>query len=121
MPFAVFSFTSLWRGTITVSTPFVHLSCLAEWVLSHHPAFTNSLSRSRFFMAKMYTITYTLSRFESWVNEELSIVFFESPHRIVRTLREIQAITGREIGEVAGEMEKRGEVKGEITAVLAPF
>ena len=78
--------------------------------------------------------------FESWVNEERSIVFFESPHRIVKTLREIQAITGSrqvcvaremtklheefirgQIGDVAGELEKRGEVKGEITAVIAPY
>lgn len=80
------------------------------------------------------------SMFESWVNEERSIVFFESPHRIVKTLREIQQIAGSrqvcvaremtklheefirgEIGEVAGELEKRGEVKGEITAVIAPY
>jgi 16S rRNA (cytidine1402-2'-O)-methyltransferase len=78
--------------------------------------------------------------FESWVGEERSIVFFESPHRIVKTLREIQAITGSrrvcvaremtklheeflrgEAGEVADELEKRSAVKGEITAVLAPY
>jgi len=78
--------------------------------------------------------------FKSWVGEERSIVFFESPHRIVKTLREIRAITASrrvcvaremtklheefirgEIGEVADELEKRGAVKGEITAVLAPY
>lgn len=78
--------------------------------------------------------------FESWVEEERSVVFFESPHRIVKTLREIRAITGSrrvcvaremtklheefirgEIGDVADELEKRGTVKGEITAVLAPY
>lgn len=80
------------------------------------------------------------SMFESWVNEERSIVFFESPHRIVKTLLEIRQIAGSrrvcvaremtklheefirgEIGEVAEELEKRGEVKGEITAVIAPY
>lgn len=76
---------------------------------------------------------------ESWKNEERTVVFFESPQRIVTTLKNIRDIIGErkvcvareltkkfeefirgDIGEVINNLEKRGSVKGEITVVMAP-
>ena len=76
---------------------------------------------------------------ESWKEEARTIVFFESPKRIVKTLKEIKSIIGErnvcvareltkkfeellrgKLCEVADELEKRPSIKGEITVVLAP-
>ncbi len=76
---------------------------------------------------------------ESWREEPRSIVFFEAPVRLVKTLKDIEAVTGArqvciareitkkfeefirgDIAEVIGELESRGKVKGEITVALAP-
>lgn len=76
---------------------------------------------------------------ESWKEEARTIVFFESPKRIVKTLREIETAIGdrnvclaRELtkkfeellrgglSDVADKLEGRPSIKGEITVVLAP-
>jgi len=77
--------------------------------------------------------------FDSWRGEPRTIVFFESPQRIIKTLREIHGVLGERkvcvareltkkfeefirggIAEVANELESRPSVKGEITVVIAP-
>ncbi|VAX19566.1 16S rRNA (cytidine(1402)-2'-O)-methyltransferase [hydrothermal vent metagenome] len=77
--------------------------------------------------------------FESWTGEKRTILFFESPKRIVKTLKEIRENVGdrkicvvREltkkfeeflrgnIDDVIDNLEKRTQVKGEITVVIAP-
>ncbi|VAX24659.1 16S rRNA (cytidine(1402)-2'-O)-methyltransferase [hydrothermal vent metagenome] len=77
--------------------------------------------------------------FESWKEEKRSIIFFESPQRVVKTLREIGLIVGKrkvciareitkkfeeflrgDIDDVMENLEKREKVKGEITIVIAP-
>ncbi len=77
--------------------------------------------------------------FESWREERRTILFFESPKRIVKTLQKILEIIGPrkiciareltkkfeefirgEIDEVISELESRHSVKGEITVVVAP-
>jgi 16S rRNA (cytidine1402-2'-O)-methyltransferase len=76
---------------------------------------------------------------KSWSDEPRTIVFFESPMRIVKTLKDIKEFTGdrwvcvaREltkkfeefvrgpVDEVIAALESRGSVKGEITVVVAP-
>ncbi len=78
-------------------------------------------------------------RLESWVKEKRTIVFFESPNRVVKTLSDIKEImsdrqvcVAREITKVFEEfirgeiskvietLELSGKIKGEITVVLAP-
>lgn len=77
--------------------------------------------------------------FESWMGEKRTIVFFESPKRIIKSLKDISNITGTrkvcvvreltkkfeeflrgDINDVIADLEKRGSVKGEITVVIAP-
>jgi len=76
---------------------------------------------------------------ESWKDEKRTILFFESPKRIVKTLHEISQIVGPrkicvareltkkfeefirgDVGEVISALESRQSVKGEITVVVAP-
>ncbi len=76
---------------------------------------------------------------ESWRDEKRTVIFFESPQRIVKTLRDMAERLGprkvcvaRELtkkfeeflrGDIAGVAETlaaRPSVKGEITVVLAP-
>ncbi len=78
--------------------------------------------------------------FESWRQEARSVIFLESPKRIIKTLRKIADVTGGErkvcvareitklheefirgeINAVIVDLESRPSVKGEITVVLAP-
>jgi 16S rRNA (cytidine1402-2'-O)-methyltransferase len=77
--------------------------------------------------------------FESWVEEERTVVFFEAANRIVKTLGDIQAVVGErkvcvareltkkfeefirgDISEVILDLESRDKIKGEITVVIAP-
>ncbi len=77
--------------------------------------------------------------FESWKEEKRSIIFFESPQRVVKTLKDIGLIVGKrkvciareitkkfeeflrgDICDVMATLEKRDKVKGEITIVIAP-
>ncbi|VAX22451.1 16S rRNA (cytidine(1402)-2'-O)-methyltransferase [hydrothermal vent metagenome] len=76
---------------------------------------------------------------ESWRKEKRTIVFFEAPVRIVKTLNYIKEMIGDrkvcvareltkkfeefirgDISDVIGELESRTSVKGEITVVVAP-
>ncbi|MBF0170700.1 MAG: 16S rRNA (cytidine(1402)-2'-O)-methyltransferase [Nitrospinae bacterium] len=76
---------------------------------------------------------------ESWREEKRTVIFLESPQRIVKTLKEMadrigprQVCVARELTKkfeeflrgdlaaVAATLEVRGSVKGEITVVLAP-
>jgi 16S rRNA (cytidine1402-2'-O)-methyltransferase len=77
---------------------------------------------------------------ESWVEESRTVIFFESPKRVIKTLGEVGAIVGDQryvcvarelskiyeefirgtLGTVAADLQSRPSVKGEITVVLAP-
>jgi len=76
---------------------------------------------------------------ESWKEEPRTIVFFEAPVRIVKTLKYIKEAIGNrkvcvareltkkfeefirgDLEEVIAELESRTSVKGEITVVVAP-
>ncbi len=77
-----------------------------------------------------------LKRLESFINEERTIIIYESPYRILATLQEIRDILGNRPVAVAREMTKvyeeiiRGtvdeviqklkgrKVKGEITLII---
>jgi len=77
--------------------------------------------------------------FESWKKEERTVVFFESGVRLVKTLEQMAETIGPrkvcvaremtkkfeeflrgDIAQVIAELSRRGEVKGEVTVVLAP-
>ncbi|MBI4666372.1 MAG: 16S rRNA (cytidine(1402)-2'-O)-methyltransferase [Nitrospinae bacterium] len=79
------------------------------------------------------------TRLLSWQGEQRTVVFYESPHRLIKTLVEIAELLGdrlvcvtRELtkiheevvrgtaAELAAEFSARGQVKGEITVVVAP-
>ncbi|MDH5756851.1 MAG: 16S rRNA (cytidine(1402)-2'-O)-methyltransferase [Nitrospinota bacterium] len=79
------------------------------------------------------------SLMESWKDEPRTVVFFESGMRLIKTLEQMGAALGNrkvcvaremtkkfeeflrgDIGEVIGELTRRGQVKGEVTVVLAP-
>ncbi|MBI5814015.1 MAG: 16S rRNA (cytidine(1402)-2'-O)-methyltransferase [Nitrospinae bacterium] len=76
---------------------------------------------------------------ESWKDEKRTVVFLESPHRIVKTLRDIAGYIGERmvcvaremtkvheefirgrVSQVADRIEKSGAARGEITVALAP-
>lgn len=77
--------------------------------------------------------------FESWIAEPRTIVFFEAGNRLVKTLKDIEAVTGDrqvcvareltkkfeefirgDIADVIAQLESRRVVKGEVTVVVAP-
>ena len=60
----------------------------------------------------------------SLVEEKRTTIFYESPHRIVKTLSMIKELLGEERGIVIGrELTKKFEeyVRGTVTEVLAHF
>lgn len=64
------------------------------------------------------------SLFLSWKNEEKTIVFYESPHRILKTLQELQTHLGAErLISVSREISKKFEetIRGNIREVLCHF
>jgi 16S rRNA (cytidine1402-2'-O)-methyltransferase len=77
--------------------------------------------------------------FESWIKESRTIIFYESPMRILKSLRDIHKIIGKrnvcvareltkiyeefirgDIEEVIEQIENRDAIKGEIVVLLAP-
>ena len=60
-------------------------------------------------------------RFEHWASEERTIVFYESPQRLVATLRELVAIDDTRRVVVARELTKLHEevIRGTLASVLA--
>ncbi|HBB02357.1 MAG: 16S rRNA methyltransferase [Candidatus Peregrinibacteria bacterium GW2011_GWF2_38_29] len=62
--------------------------------------------------------------FNSWLEEERAIIFYESPHRIVRTLEQIQGIIGDNWQVViARELTKMYEevLRGSFSEIIAHF
>ena len=63
------------------------------------------------------------TKFESLKSEPRTIIIYESPHRIIKTLTDIQAYLGSRNVVVARELTKKFEeiVRGSVQAVLADF
>jgi 16S rRNA (cytidine1402-2'-O)-methyltransferase len=61
------------------------------------------------------------TKFESWKSETRTIIIYESPHRIMKTLTDIQTSLGSRNVVVARELTKKFEeiVRGTIPSVLA--
>ncbi|MCX6122645.1 MAG: 16S rRNA (cytidine(1402)-2'-O)-methyltransferase [Ignavibacteriales bacterium] len=60
------------------------------------------------------------TKFESWKSESRTIIMYESPHRIIKTLSDIQTYLGSRNVVVARELTKKFEeiVRGPVQTVL---
>lgn len=59
-----------------------------------------------------------------WLHESRTVVFYESPHRLVRTLEDLAAVLGPDRPVAVGrELTKKFEevVRGSLAEVLAHF